>query len=146
MKHQALEHLQTIAEVHTERPHHRMTRSERLERWAELLEENPGRCLGTLSETEYQPASLRDTARTSGSAITVAFEDPILRAQGLTDDTYGEAQRFFELDDWQLHQVVCSCHSGATVFAGRAARYVRKAAEDRPGLFAMLWDSVVIFR
>jgi hypothetical protein len=43
MKHQTLEHLQTIAKVHTDRPHSRMTRNERLDRWAELLEEIPGR-------------------------------------------------------------------------------------------------------
>jgi hypothetical protein len=146
MKHQTLEHLQTIAEVHTDGSRRKMTRSERLERWAELLEEKPDRSLGTLAETEYQPALTRDTMRTSGSPITVALEDPILRAEGLTDDTYGEAQRFFELNDWQLHRIVCSCHFGATVRAGRAALCVRKAAERRPGLFAMLWDSILIFR
>jgi hypothetical protein len=70
----------------------------------------------------------------------------MLRAEGLKDDTYGEAKRFFELTDWQMHRLVCSCHFGATVRAGRVAQYVRKAAERRPGFFAMLWDAILIFR
>ncbi|MDP9812634.1 hypothetical protein J2W42_005504 [Rhizobium tibeticum] len=50
-----------------------------------------------------------------GFPIAVAYEDAVFRAEGLSDDTYGEAKRFFELSDWQLHRFVCSCHSGTTV-------------------------------
>jgi hypothetical protein len=93
MKHQTLEHLQTIAEVHADRPPHCMSRSERLGRWAELLEQRPDRDLGTLSETEYQTASIRETMRSSVSPITVAFDDPYvdgpLPARTLLDDLIG---------------------------------------------------------
>ena len=101
MKHQTLDQLHAIAEVQSEPTRPALTRRQRLQRWVDLLERQPDRCLRALTGTEYQPASVRDTMRVAGSPITVAFEDPILRAEGLKDDTYGEAKRFFEM--------TCSC-------------------------------------
>lgn len=124
MKHQSIEQLQALAEI---RPGPAMTRTERLERWAELLERDPERRLGTLSGTEYAPSGTRQTMRASGSPMTVAFDDVALRAAGLGDDSYGEAKRFFELSDRQLHDIVCNCHFGSAVRAGNAARRVRAA-------------------
>jgi hypothetical protein len=140
MKHQTLEQLQAVAEVHPDQAPAVMTRSQRLQRWAELLESDPDRQLGTLSGTEYQPAGERQMMRSAGSAITVAFEDPLLRTEGLKDDTYGEAKRFFELTDWQLHDIVCYCHFGATMSAGTAARRIRTAIGGRPNVFTRLRD------
>ena len=48
-----------------------------------------------------------------------------LRAAGLRDDTYGEAKRFFEITDWDLHRTLCHCHFGRTVEGSEAARAVR---------------------
>ena len=76
--------------------------------------------------------------RGAGSPITVAFEDPILRAEGLKDDTYGEAKRFFEMTDLQLHEIVCHCHVGATMHASRAAHRVRAAIRGKLGFSARL--------
>jgi hypothetical protein len=142
MKHQTLEQLQTVAEVHPDHMRPAMTRSERLERWAGLLEKDPDRQLGTLAGTEYQPSGTRQTMRSAGSAITVAFEDACFRADGLDNDTYGEAKRFFELTDWQLHDIVCYCHFGATMRAATAARRVRAAIGGRPNLFTRLRDAI----
>ncbi|OWK25972.1 hypothetical protein AJ87_46720 [Rhizobium yanglingense] len=146
MKHHTLEALRGTADVHTNIQHFPTTRDERLLRWAELLEKQPDRRLRTLSETEYQPASIRDRMRCADSPIAVAYEDAVFRAEGLKDDTYGEAKRFFELSDWQLHRFICSCHSGATVRSGKAAQCLRDAARSGPGFFAMLWDALLIFR
>jgi hypothetical protein len=112
-----------------------MTRRERLERWAELLSREPTRRLSTLAGTEYQPTVTRDGMRSLGSPISVAFGDPVLRVEGLTDDTYGEAKRFFELSDWQLHDIVCYCHHNASMTAEAAARRVR-ATIGGPGFTA----------
>ena len=142
MKHQTLEQLQTVAEVHPGQQRLVVTRGERLERWAGLLEKEPDRQLGTLAGTEYQPAGTRQTMRSAGSAITVAFDDAVFRADGLENDTYGEAKRFFELTDWQLHDIVCYCHFGATMRAGTAARRVRAAIGGRPNLFTRLRDAI----
>ncbi|CCV15260.1 hypothetical protein [Mesorhizobium sp. STM 4661] len=138
MKHQTLDQLHAVADVHAEATYLVETRSQRLERWAKLLEQNPDRRLEAFAGTEYKPAEIREMMRYDGSPITVAFEDPIFRAQGLTDDTYGEARRFFELTDWQLHDIVCHCHVGATIRARWAASRVRAAMSERLGFLAWL--------
>ena len=144
MKYQTLEQLQKVAEVHTEQAQPTaMTRSERLQRWADLLEQYPDRQLGTLAGTEYQTVETRLTMRSAGSAITVAFDDAILRAEGLENDTYGEAKRFFELTDWQLHDIVCSCHFGETMRSGTAARRVRAMTSGQFNLFTRLRHAIL---
>ncbi|UVK46730.1 hypothetical protein BPNPMPFG_002435 [Mesorhizobium sp. AR07] len=125
MKHQTRDQLHAIAEIESLTRYSIMTRTQRIERWAELLEQYPGRCLGALPGTEYLSPEARDNARAEGSPITVAFEDPVLRALGLKDDSYGEAKRFFELANWQLHGIVCYCHVGGTMQAQWAADRVR---------------------
>ncbi|MCZ8547968.1 hypothetical protein OOJ09_27645 [Mesorhizobium qingshengii] len=125
MKHQTFDELQSIADINPMAPALLMTRVQRIERWAELLEMHPSRCLAALTGTEHLYSGIRDEARATGSPITVAFDDPVLRASGLKSDTYGEAKRFFELSDWQLHEIVCSCHAGATMRSDWAAGRVR---------------------
>lgn len=134
MKHQTIEQLQALAEI---RPDPVLTRTERLQRWAELLESNPDRRLGTLSGTERTPAAVRQTMQVNGSPMTVAFEDPQLRLAGLVDDSYGEAKRFFELSDHQLHDIVCDCNFGSSVRAAYAARRVRAAIGLWPRIKAL---------
>ncbi len=143
MKHQTLEHLQVVAEVDQDYPRRAMSRRQRLERWAELLERNPDRRLSTLHQTEYQPTRARATMRGDGSPIAVAFEDPVLRAAGLENDSYGEAKRFFKLTDGQLHEIICYCHFGATVNAATAAHHIRAVVTGRPGIFARLHEAFV---
>lgn len=138
MKHHAMEQLQTVAKIDQNYPR-AMTRRERLERWAELLERNPLRPLSTLHQTEHQPTAERFAMRGDGSPISVAFEDPILRAAGLENDSYGEAKRFFELSDNQLHNLVCYCHFGAKLSAETAAHHVRTTLLRPQSLMARLW-------
>ena len=142
MKHQTLEKLQVVAEVSPDYP--RLSRNERLECWAQLLERDPEKRLATLRETEYQPERVRARMRENGSALSVAFQDEVLREAGLRDDSYGEAKRFFELTDGQLHEVICYCHLGETVSAGTAARHIRMVMTGRrPGLFARMHEAFV---
>ena len=140
MKHTTREELQQVAVIHPSEARPVLTRSERLERWAEVLERDPDERLNTLHGTEYVGSRTRDQMRNCRSPFSAAFADPILRAAGLTGDTYGEVRRFFELTDRQLHYIVCDCHHGAAMRAGTAARWVRAAASrpPRPGLFARL--------
>jgi hypothetical protein len=140
MKHQSLDELHAVAEV---RPglHPAMTRTQRLERWAELLERQPHRTLTALEGTEHRPLPERETMRVNGSPISIAFADTILRDDGLASDSYGEAKRFFELTDNQLHEIVCYCHVGTSMPSSRAAHCVRTAIEGR-GFFAGLRQSL----
>ena len=144
MQHKTLEDLQRVAAIYPDQIQPAMTRSQRLQRWAELLEREPGRRLGALHGTEYQPSDTRDTMRSINSPLSVAFEDPVLRAEGLTGDNYGEAKRFFDLTDRQLHNIVCYCHHGMTMTAETAARHVRAAIDGsgNPGMFARLREAI----
>ncbi|MFB9947775.1 hypothetical protein ACFFP0_02895 [Rhizobium puerariae] len=139
MEQHAVDQLKAIAKINRTYPSSEMSRREKLERWAEVLEHDAGRSLSTLHETEYQPAAMRAAMRDDGTAISVAFADPVLRAAGLENDTYGEAKRFFELTDRQLHRLVCFCHFGGHVSAGTVAPHMRSmAARENNGIIARL--------
>src|SRR4051794_23365579 len=126
MEYRTSKELERVAELYVEPPQVvELTPTERLERWAKLLEGHPRRHLSTLNGTEYFAASVRDELRCDDSPISVAFADPMLRAAGMKDDTYGEAKRFFSLSDRQLHAVLCYCHLGAMTTADSTARRVR---------------------
>jgi hypothetical protein len=137
MKHQRVEQLRTVAAVHS-KTMPPMSSLQRLERWAELLELKPARRLNTLRETELFSPRLREAMRAEVSPISIAFADPILSAEGLRDDTYGEAKRFFDLSDRQMHDILCYCRFGGVTSARASARAIRRviAAERHPGWFA----------
>src|SRR5262245_25760890 len=125
MKHRSTEQLLQIAEV---KPAEILTRRERLERWAELLERDPAAPLRTLDEIEWHPKAQRPSMRANGSPFSVAYADPVLRAAGLEGDTLGDAMRFFEMSEYEAHRVVCYCMHGRTVEGRRAANVVRSIA------------------
>jgi hypothetical protein len=122
MKYQSLEQIALEADVH---PGVGMSRRERLERWAELLEQQPWRRLSTIEGTEFGGRSEREAKRADNSPLTVAFEDPVLRAAGLRSDRVGDAVEFFDLWQNQVHYLVCYCHHGQTVSPGTVAARVR---------------------
>ena len=126
MEYKTVRQLEDVAAVTPEG--RAQSRSERLARWAELLEREPERRLNTFFETEYETDDARAGLRRGDSPISVAFADPVLRAAGLQNDSYGAAKKFFDVSDWELHRVVCYCHYGAAVAAGDAARAVRMIA------------------
>ena len=127
MEHKTLEQIRDVADILPERPDRRLSRRQRLERWADILEREGGRRLATLREIEYAPPEDRDDMRAEGSPLTVAFADPRLRADGLAGDTVGDAAAFFGVSPMQLHGILCVCHHGATITADAAARRVRAA-------------------
>jgi hypothetical protein len=121
MKHHKMEDLGAVAEV-VRFSVTRMSRKERLQRWADLLERIPGK-LNALTRIEYLPAAERLGARADNSPLEIAFRDPVLREEGLTGDRLGEAMRFFDLSDRQAHRLFCDCHySGTMTGTGLAAR------------------------
>ena len=131
MKHNSTEQLREIAEV---KPAEILTRRERLERWAELLEREPAAKLRTLNEIEFQPRPARPLMRADGSPLTVAYADPVLRAAGLEGDTLGDAMRFFGMSQHEAHRVVCYCMHGRTVEGRAAASVVRSIAAGWVGV------------
>jgi hypothetical protein len=110
-----------------------LSKRERLELWVEALEREAGRRLRTLFEIEYVPAAKRARLRADGSPLSVAFSEPRLRAEGLAGDTIGDATAFFGISEMELHDILCFCHSGATMSAESAAARVRAAATREGG-------------
>ncbi len=128
MKLKTLEELKQVAEVHHPLKRDRMSKRQRLERWAEVLELAPQRHLRSLYETEYASRRQRHALREDNSPLTVAFQDPVLRDEGLESDRYGDALKFFELSGSELHHIVCYCHHGPTMAPRAVATRVRSAA------------------
>jgi predicted protein tyrosine phosphatase len=130
MKYQSLEQIALEADVH---PGVGMSRRERLERWAELLERQQNRHLSTIEGTEFGSRRERAAKRSDDSPLTVACEDPVLRAEGLRGDRVGDAVEFFDLSHDEVHCLVCHCHHGLTVAPGTVAVRVRRMArQDKP--------------
>ena len=127
MKYQSLEQIALEADVH---PGTGMSRRERLERWVELLERQPHRRLSTIEGTEFGSRREREAKRADHSPLTVAFEDPVLRASGLRGDRVGDAVGFFDLSHGEVHRLVCYCHHGRTVSSGTVAARVRMMAQQ----------------
>lgn len=121
MEHKDLDYLRSVADVQP-KP---MTRQERLERWISLLERDPTLRLNSLGEIEYKPPAERALVREDNSPLTIAYADPILRADGLASDRLGDAMRYFELSDGQAHYALCSCLSGHMAESGAFARRLR---------------------
>lgn len=125
MKYRTLEQIEHEADVY---PSSCMSRRERLERWADALERRPARRLATIQGTEFGTKREREAMRADNSPLTVAFEEPALRAAGLRGDSVGDAVAFFGLSHGEVHHLVCYCHLGLTVTPGAVAGRVRTMA------------------
>ena len=133
MEHKHLDQLRSVADVQP-RP---LSREERLQRWIDLLERDPRRSLNSLGVIEYKPPVERALIREDNSPLTVAYEDPVLRADGLAGDRLGDAMRYFALSDGQAHYALCSCLSGRTMDASACAQRLRNATGN------VAWESEV---
>jgi hypothetical protein len=146
MKHTPVAEISRVADVHPVPTKSPMSRVERLERWADALERDPDRVLTSIEEMEWKSEAERRAMRADNSALTVAFDDPVLRAEGLASDRLGDAIAFFRLSDADAHFALCSCVYGQSMQAGVAARRVRMIAHTclsrydvtRPNL-SLLW-------
>jgi hypothetical protein len=131
MKHTPVAEISRVADVHPIPLKPPMTRVERLERWAKALERDPDRVLTSIEEIEWKSEAERRAMRSDNSALTAAFEDPMLRAEGLASDRLGDAMTFFRLSDPEAHFVLCSCVYGRSMQADVAARRVRTISRAR---------------
>src|SRR5690242_17152439 len=96
MRLRPLEEIRQSAAVYSSADAAPMTRQERLERWATILDKHPGK-VQMLHSTEFAAEPQRRVMRQDNSPIAVAYADPVLRLQGLAGDTYEDARQFFEL-------------------------------------------------
>jgi len=125
MEHKPISDLSNIADLVPETPKASLTRRERLDRWIKVLDREPGRALKTLHEIEHKPRDARRASRVDDSPLSVAFNDPILRADGLASDRLGDTIDYFELSDEEAHRAFCSCFYGESMTAGAVAGRLR---------------------
>ncbi|MBI5163989.1 MAG: hypothetical protein HY985_08810 [Magnetospirillum sp.] len=126
-----------------------LARSERLNRWADLLDAQAGRPLRALEDVEYVSPSVRRDLRKDESPLALAFADPVLRADGLASDRLGDAMDYFGLTDRQAHWLLCDCHYGGRMTATDVASRVRDEARPlydilRPQIWASLTGAAVL--
>ena len=127
MKHQKIDELGGVAEI-VPFATRRMSRRERLERWADLLDRNPGK-LNALTRIEYLPLAERLEARADNSPLEVAYKDPVLREEGLPGDRLGDAMAFFELSGRDAHRLFCDCHYYGSMTGAGLAQRLRRIAQ-----------------
>jgi len=131
MEHRTLDELKTVAAVTRLRSTgERMSRRERLERWASILERDETRLLRPLLGVEFLPKQERVLLRRDHSPLAVACEDVVLRDEGLVGDRLGEALTFFRLSDGEAHYVLCDCHyhGGLMMTPATVAKRIRSIA------------------
>lgn len=146
MEYTKLTDLERAADIYRIAPcQRRLSRTERLQRWASQLESRRYQKLNSLHGTEYRSAEALENMRRDNSPLTVAYQDPVLRGDGLENDTYGAARRYFGLNDAELHGVVCFCYYGETMSARVTAWRVR-ALIPRTPLLAVIGRAFQQFR
>lgn len=138
MRHENPRRLSRIATVSPTAPVVPLSRDERLRRWAAVLEARGAEPVTTLLAIEYRGEKHRRRLRCDGSALSVAFEDPVLRRDGLNDDTYDTARRYFELSAERLHRIICYCHFGRQARSSDVALAIRAELERPRGLLKRL--------
>lgn len=131
MEQKSAQELRAFAEV-SPNPPPPLGRKERLERWAELLDRDPGRRINLVRELEFASRKAQSEMRADDSALSVAYADPLFRSLGLNSDRVGDGKQFFGLSDGQTHRLLCSCMHGMSMRAGDAARLVRAVADPMP--------------
>jgi hypothetical protein len=113
-----------------------MSRRERLMRWADVLEAHR-ESLNALREIEYLSPEERRAYRAFNTPLTVAFDDPVLREEGLSGDSLGSAMDFFEMTDEDAHRLLCDCHyMGSMTGSGLASRIRHYAVHPAGGVWS----------
>jgi hypothetical protein len=112
-----------------------MSRRERLLRWADLLEKHR-ESLNALREIEYLSPEDRRAYRGFNTPLTIAYNDPVLREAGLSDDRLGTAMDFFEMTDDDAHRLLCDCHYMGSMTGSGLANRIRHFAEHGGGVWS----------
>jgi hypothetical protein len=106
-----------------------MTRKEKLLHWANRVRSYPGD-LVLFSNVEHWGPDMFARWRPDAwrpNALSVASADPVLRAQGLAEDSsVGAVLRFFELSVEQAHTFSCDC--GGTISNSAQADRIERLA------------------
>lgn len=118
----------------------RMSRRERLERWATLLEVHGGR-LNALVRIEHLSSEEFQAYQRPNSPLTIAFNDPVLRREGLESERLGDVLDFFNMSDDDAHRLLCDCHYFGAMSGKAVASLIR--SQIRREAFRSAWKRVL---
>jgi hypothetical protein len=131
MRHRTLDEVTQVATITSvQAPSSREVRRERLRRLATVLERYEGP-IRLLSQIEHVPLQVRRQLRADFSPLALAYQDDVLRREGLPSDRLGDAVTFFGLSQRQAHHMFCDCHYGAAITSRTVARRVHAVAERK---------------
>ena len=124
-----------------------LTRSDRLGRWADLVDREPARIFSLLPSTWAMSPEQRSVQSVCGSALELACRDPILRVAGLATMRVVEAQAFMALSDFELDRIVSSARRETRrdgLATGRRIRAVANRTRERCVFAAALAFAIVV--
>jgi len=127
MKYRTFDEMQRVADI-ADVGKVRLSRRERLERWADVLMQDPKRILRPLYRLEFMSAQERMLARGDGTPLALAYADQVLREDGLTGDRVGDAMVYFDISHRDMHFLVCACHCQGDMTAANVAAQIRSMA------------------
>jgi hypothetical protein len=127
MKHRTLEEITPVAQVMSAGPDARAAKRARLERLATVLVNYEGP-VKLFAGIEFLDRQERMRARNDRSPLAVAYQDAVLRGQGLKGDRIEDAMAFFDLSWRETHHLFCECHYGTAVTPRVIAGQVRALA------------------
>ena len=106
-----------------------MTKGDKLRRLAQLVRAYTCQDIYIFHRLEYYTPFDRAGLHHPHSAFSIAAADPTLQEAGLQNGTVGEAQRFFELSNEDLHEFSCNCggHISTAAMADRIEAIAARA-------------------
>lgn len=135
--HRPLSHAEVEA-LNKATPVKEMTRAEKLSRWASLLR-GYSHYLAMGHAIEHLPQRDRDAYTWGCSPMSVAAADQVFQDAGLKNDTVGEAKRFFEITDEDVHSFTCNC--GGVQTGEQMAKRI-EAIANGPGIISKIGSAI----
>ena len=123
-----------------------LDKRQRLRRWTELLGRNPRQMLRLLPPTWCLKPGEQQTVKTAGSALEIAFRDPVLRLDGLAGPSLADAMAFFELSADDADRILAKSRHSEERSAHDTIVRIENIADKRREhrLFAMLLGMVIL--
>ncbi|MFJ5930641.1 hypothetical protein ACM61V_16235 [Sphingomonas sp. TX0543] len=108
-----------------------LSKQQRLARWIELLNRRPTEMLRLLPPTWCLTLAEQKTLLTSGTAIEIAYLDPILRLNGLRDPHLTDAMAFFGLSSKDADRIFGKSRYNEERSAGDTVIRIQNVANKR---------------
>lgn len=123
-----------------------LDKRQRLRRWTELLGRNPRQMLRLLPPTWCLMPGEHETLITAGTALEIAYRDPVLRLDGLAGPSLADAMAFFELSAQDADRILAKSRHSEERSAYDTILRIQNIADKRREhrLFAALFGMTML--